>query len=381
MKMGMIFIISLFTALYALLPTVAVCEESDEQISISGYVCVAGKYDTNVDLASKYVPKDAFEPEEIEAAFITEVAALFAFASQWSSPWHLENELYGVTDLYPQTFDDSWFIARDNLYLGIDFGSNTFSFSNEARYFSEPEDVELDNYRNTASLAFKRIFSQLWQGRIWYENIVHLFPESPFFDYYVNGGFLELRNTWMPAFSTYYSYGFQYYLGSYNSSPRDPLSSPEAGYRHSGEIGFESFFAGKNSLIGSYTFEIDDSSGQGVEQIGGFRGEDENLEIDAEFNYAKHKGTLLFSHRFNDRFTLSLYEEYVYKVFFERNKPELFMGRERTDQLLLSSIWFKARLVDGLHAKARYLYRMNESTSRYEDFQDSIFYLGLEYRY
>ena len=362
-------------------PAVGNSEETQGEKAISGYVSVVGKYDTNVDLSSDNIPEDAFEDDEVEDAFINEISALLFFSTTKTSRWHAEFELYCITDLHVEAFDDTWYLGRGNLYLGYEFGDNTISLLNEMKYFSEPDDTELDNFENAVSLVYKRILSRRWQGRIGYENTVHLFPESNFFNYYLNGGFLEIRNPWLPALSTYYSYNFQYYQGSYNASEKDPLSSPEAGYRHTGEIGFESFFAGKNTLIGYYAFQVDDSSGQGVEQIGDYRGEDENLEVDAEFNFAKHKGTILYSHRFNNRFSLSLYGEYIYKLFFERNEQALFMGKERTDQLLLSSIWVKAELFSGLYAKTRYLYRMNESSSDYEDFQDHIFSLGLEYRF
>ena len=365
------------------LPSFAFGEEPDEEKVVSGYVSLAGKYDTNVDLASEKVSDNAFEDDEVEDAFITEVSGLILFSSPRVSSWQFEFELFGLTDLHihSERYDDSWYMGRGNLFLGYNFGANTISLLNESRYFSEPDDTELDNFKNSATLVYKRVFTSLWQGRIGYENMVHLFPESTFFNYYVNGGFFELRNSWVPAFSTYYSYDFQYYLGSYNSSTRDPLSSPDAGLRHTGEIGFESFFARKNSLLGSYTFQVDDSSGQGVEQVGSFRGEDENLDVDAEFNFVKHKGTLLYSHRFNDRFTLSFYEEFIYKMFYERDSIITFKDKERSDHLFLSSVWFKARLVSELYAKTRYLFRMNQSSLNSEDFQDHIFYLGLEYRY
>ncbi len=379
--MRILAIIIVFVVAILLVPGYAPCEEDSDPKIVSGKVSVAGKYDSNVDLISEEVHNDPNIDDKIEEAWITEVAALISFTSPWTSPWHLGFELYGLADMYVQTFDDSWGIGRANAYLGYRFGANSISLTNEAKYFTEPDDTDFDNLRNSASLVYTRIFSSLWQARTGYENIANYYPESQFFNYYVNGGFVEIRNSWLPALATYYSYGFQYYQGSYNSSTQDPLSSPEAGYRHTGEIGFESFFAEKNSLIGSYTYQLDDSSGQSVEQIGDFRDDNENLEVDAEFNFAKHKGTLLYSHRFNDRFTLSLYEEVIHKTFFERNKAQLFMGKERTDQLFLSSVWFKARMFSELYAKTRYLYRMNQSSSDYDDFQDHVFLLGFEYRY
>ena len=133
-------------------------------------------------------------------------------------------------------------------------------------------------------------------------------------------------------------------------------------------------------LNASYTFQIDDSSGQGVNQIGRFVGNEESLDNEAQFNYLKHKGMLLFLHVFNDRFSLSLYDELICIAYYER-QGLLAEAPERADWLFLSSIWFKARLVDRLFARARYIYRVDSSTVSSESFQDYIYYLGLEYEF
>ena len=79
---------------------------------------------------------------------------------------------------------------------------------------------------------------------------------------------MEVRNNWRPTFSTYYRYGLIYYdEGKHthyidDEEPDEPeLGTPETGHRHTGEIGFEWFFAKKSSLIGAYTFQQDESSG------------------------------------------------------------------------------------------------------------------------
>ena len=364
-----------------ILPGTAPCQESEGEEVVSGRVGIAGKYDSNVDLLSGDSDEDASETEAIEDAFITEVSALLLWNPPVAPPWRLGIEMYGLTDLHVEAMGDSWYTARGNLSLGYDFGANAISLLNEGIYLSEPDDREFDNYRNTASLVFSRVFSGLWQARIGYENILHLYPESDYINYQANGGFVEVRNNWTPTFSTYYSYHFHYYQGSSDSGTDETPGSPEKSNRHTGEIGFESFFAGKSSLSGAYTFQVDDSSEEGVIQIGEIRGEDQNLEPDAEFNFVKHKGMLLYSHRFNDRFTLSLYGELIHKTFPELDGEQDSSDEERTDILLLSSIWVTARLYGEWYAKPRYLYRMNQSTIDSEDFQDHIFYLGLEHRF
>jgi len=358
-----------------LVPVQALANENER--SVSGVVSVGVKYDSNFDLLSEDMPANAEEDEEIEDAYITEITALLLFRSPWISPWHLELELYGLTNLHQQ-IDDSWCLGRGKLYIGYGFGENTISLLNEARYFSEPDDTEFDNFRNTAALVYKRVFSPLWQGRIGYENIMHLFPDNDFFNYMINGGFVELRNTWLPAFSTYYSYNYQYIQGS--GEIDEASNAPEDGHRHTGEIGFELFFARKNSLIGAYTYQIDENDNPMPARIGEIQGEDENLEEEVEFNFVKHKGMLLYSHRFNDRFTLSLYNELIHKTFPKRDADLYPYPRERRDVLFLTSAWLTARLVGNAYGKIRYLYRMSESNIDMHDFQDHIIYLGLEYR-
>jgi len=352
-------------------------EETDEDRSISGNVGLAVKYDTNVDLSSERAIED-----EKKGDYIAELTARLAYSSPWQLPFHMEGELSGIADQYFTYPEDNWYVGRGSLYLGYTFGANTVSVLDEARYFTEPEDRQFDYFRNSATLAFKRVLSGLWQARIGYENIANVYPEDNFFNYYVNGGFVELRNTWTPSWSTYYLYDFQYYLGSYNSSTNDPLSSPESGYRHTGEIGLEASFLDQNNLVAAYTFQYDNSTGSGLNQIGNFEGETESLDIDAEFNFIKHKGSLLYSHVFNDRFTLSLYNEFILKAFIER-EPLLEEGyeSERRDLLFLTSAWLDARLYQTLYAEARYIFRMNDSTVDYEDFQDHIVSLGVEYRF
>jgi len=64
------------------------------------------------------------------------------------------------------------------------------------------------------------------------------------------------------------------------------------------------------------------------------------LEVDAEFNYAKHKATLLYSLRFNERFSVPLYNEFIYKDFIPNGDMPPYFNGDRTDRLLLGSAWF-----------------------------------------
>jgi len=372
-------LISVFVII--VIPGVVFGQEEKKAKVVSGKINLFGKYDSNADLTSGIETGDPELEEEIESAYISEISAQLLFISPWNSPWRVEFEMFGLTDIYMKNIDDTWFIGRENLYIGYNFGSNTISLQNETSYFSEPDDMEFSVLRNWTTLAFKRVFSPLWQGRIGYENIINIYPESSFFNYYLNGGFLEIRNTWTPLFSTYYSYDFLYYTGSLEANNDDRMTSPESGYRQTGEIGFDSFFAGKNSLSGSYAFQVDDTSVEGIERIGDFDGDELSNEVYAEFNFTKHKGMILYNHKFNKRFSFSMYNELIKKVFIESGHPFSSFQSHRSDLLFLSSTWVSAGIYDGLYGKLRYVYRMNESEKDVEDYQDHIISLGLEYRF
>jgi hypothetical protein len=362
-------------------PATAPCQESEEEEVVSGRVSVGGKYDTNVDLQSGDSAGDDADDEAAEDAFITEISALLLWKPPVASSWSLGIEFYGLTDLHVEAMGDSWCIGRGNLSLAYGFGANTISLLNEGRYYSEPDDTEFDNFRNTASLVYTRVFSELWEARIGYENLLHVYPESDFINYQANGGFVEVRNNWTQAFSTYYGYHFHYYQGTGDSGTDETPGSPEKSNRHTAEIGFESFFARKDSLAGAYTFQADDSSEEGVTQIGEIRGEDQNLEPDAEFNFLRHEMMLLYSHKLNERFAISVYGELIHKTFPGPDDDEGSPDPDRTDVLLLTSLWLTARLQGEWYAKPRYLYRMNQSTVDSEDFQDHIVSIGVEHRF
>ena len=374
-------LVTVLLALSLAFASAARAGEEDEPDILTGKISVGEKYDSNVDLITEDYPEHLEEAEKVDDAWITEVAATLDLASHWASPWQVEVEAFGLANLFHQSMGDSWGIVRGNLVVSYSKGPDTFSVLDEARYFSEPDDRDFDHFRNSASLVYKRELSSLWQLRVAYENIVHAYPESDYFDYLVNGGFVEVRNTWLFSFSTYYGYGFQYYDGYGAETADDVFGTPAYGYRHTAKLGFEWFFARANTLVGSYTFQRDDSPTNDVRQIGEIRGEEDNLEMDAEFNFSRHTGTLLYSHRFNDRFSLSLYGELIHKHFPESGSRAGDGVIQRSDWLMLGSAWLSARIYDGLYAKARYVYRTSQSTDPLEDFYDHIGYLGIEYRF
>ncbi|MBZ0271891.1 hypothetical protein K8I61_07620 [bacterium] len=363
-----------------LLPARAPAQDGTEG-PFSGAVGIAAKYDSNVDLGSGSAPPGAEEDDEIEDAWIAELTALLAYVSPWDSPWHLDLDASALVDVFVRDADDTWLIGRGRADLGYTFGDNSIGLQDEIEHYTEPDDTEFDYVRNTAALDYARVISALWQARVRYENIVHAYPDAGFYDYVMHGGFAQIRNTWTPALLTYYLYGYQFYLGQWASDESDPRSSPEKGARHTGEIGVEAIVARRSSIIAAYVFQLDQATGGGASEIGEIRGEDENLESDAEFNFLKHKGLVLFTHKFDKRFVASFYGEVIYKRFFERDDSITDEDAERTDLLYLVSAGASVRLVGELWAKARYVYRANESTAPFQDFRNHIALAGLEFRF
>ena len=148
-------------------------QEVDEPNPVSGKVGVAAKYNSNIELTSGVNDGNPLTDEEIESAWICEITALLAYASSWDSPWHLDLELFGTSDVHVKTPEDSWIIGRGNLDFGYDFGASSLSLLDEVRYFTEPDDTDFDNIRNSASLVFRHMFSPLWQLKVGLNNAVH----------------------------------------------------------------------------------------------------------------------------------------------------------------------------------------------------------------
>jgi hypothetical protein len=228
-------------------------------------------------------------------------------------------------------------------------------------------------------LSYKKVLSPLWQLRIGYDNVVTRYPQSRSFDYAMNGFFAELRTTWSLDFSTYYTYDFQAYQGSFDPLENNPNSSPDEGMRHTGELGFTWLLSPSQTLSGAYLFQRDVSE-MGVQRIGEFEGREESQDSEAEFDLYKHKATLLYSRRLSPRLILSSYAEWISKNFDEEDDPPL-ARKGRLDALFLSSTHLKIRWSEELSLKLRYLFRANQSSLDTQDYQNHLVFLGPEYRF
>ncbi|HPQ71751.1 MAG TPA: hypothetical protein PKW95_21680 [bacterium] len=398
--------IVLLTILLLVFSTVVVHADDTQENdgSLSGVVGVAAMYDSHFDLANEF-PNDTDGEDE----FIYQLDAKLGMKYSWGSNSRLEFDLQELAYWPYFHTEKSWYVSNGNLYFGFFFGANSISMLDSVRYFVPAEKEETDLFRNSFTMAGKHKFSNLWEGLLGYENIINLHFDSAGNDYSMNGGFIELRNTWTPLVYTYYSFDCLYYIG--NNQMTDPaiLSPPNDGYRYSGKVGFDALFGIRHYLQGSYTFQRDrgdylrpamigntnvaDNQMQPpppdgrrppptpLEQVRGFEGEQASLEVDAEFNYAKHKATLLYSIRFNERFSASLYNEFIHKDFIPNGDMPPYFDGDRTDRLFLVSAWFTARTFGQLYAKTYYVLRANIPSDDEDGVQEHIASVGLEYRF
>jgi hypothetical protein len=246
------------------------------------------------------------------------------------------------------------------------------------RYFTVPDKSRFDFLRHTGILSYKQVLSNLWQVQIGYENINAQFPDNPSLDYSVNGGFVEVRNTWDFNLSSYYSYDLQFYEGTANPQENNPNAAPEDGLRQTVRLGFDGLFSARHVVSGTYVFQDDRSEFEHL--FGDFEGQEGSQDQETEFNLSKHKATLLYSYRPSSRITLSAYEEWIYKNFDDEEHGE-FPREGRTDFLFLSSIHSKIKLTDDVLVKLRYLFRLNQSSLASEDYVDHIVFIGPAYAF
>ena len=61
-------------------------------------------------------------------------------------------------------------------------------------------------------------------------------------------------------------------------------------------------------------YQIDSSESMALDQIGNIEGQEDSQDSEAEFDLKKHKATLLFSQRLNEKVTISAYEEVIFKT-------------------------------------------------------------------
>lgn len=350
-------------------------EAKKEEKSLHASVGIAAKYDSNLELTNKEVTG-----EDLKDSLGWEMTANLGLEKKFGQNWWLDADLFTIANWYLER-EESWYFGKGSCYVGHSIGDHMVSVFDQIRYFvlsNETEANEFDFVRNTAIVAYQYALSPFWQLRTGYENLLTFYPGFSFYNYLVNGGFVELRNVWTLTFSTYVTYDFQVYQRDFTNAEH-PDGDAGLGFKHTGKVGFEGFFLKKNVLIGTYTFQIDRSLSEGVSQVEAFEGEEESLDVEAEFNYLKHKGTLLYSHRFNDRLSLSFSEELIYKRFVEGEEDLLEWEFLRSDILVLSSIFLKVGLFEHWSAKAKYLFRMGESSVHANDFYDHLVYLGIQY--
>ena len=413
MKVRRLLPLMLIFLLFAAVVSAADGEESS--FPLGGSVGIAGLYDSNLD-----IERDLSADQEAEGDFIYQLDLKFHLNYTFANRGHLNLNLQGLA-YRPHHFpDESWYVGNGSLYADYPFGNNNISMLDSVRYYTAPEFAAVDLLRNEMTLAYKRKFSQLWEGLIGYENIADIHPDYHGLDYLMNGGFIEARNNWTPLAMTYYSFDFLYYLSNDDPVPMTLMGPPMEGYRYSAEVGFDTIFALRHNLHGSYTLQMDKGSfndpdfkevdnqqsepgdrpepispspndrpdhrmppPEPIDQFRGFEGEQFTLEIDAEFNYLKHIVSLLYSVGFHDRLTLSFFNEFIYKEYFPPDNAPPGIDTQWTDRLFLSSVWFTARMYKQFYGKAYYVYRVNWPlpSDEVEQFDKHVALIGVEFRF
>lgn len=384
-----------FVALAVHILTVPATAE-DDSLQLNGSIGFNAKYNSNIELIDEQstgvVRKDAF---------IGEPKAQLNLAKSWGPQWWLDLKLSSQANLHQSHAEENWYFNRGHLSIGRVFGEHAVNISSEIRHFTEPDNNRYDFTRHTGILSYKHALSALWQLRAGYQNIITRYPQTSSLSYTVNGGFLEVRNTWNFNLSSYYSLDLQFYRGTSDPQAGGPLAQPDEGWRQTVRGGFDWLLFNRHLLSGTYMFQNDQSEVE-VRKIGNFVGHEDTQDNDAEFDLQKQKATLLYSHRFSKRVSLSLYQELIHKrwsdavrVFEEDQKKEESENEEnddelrndstfstaRTDWLLLSSAFLKYKWQDDIQIRLRYLFRMNNSTSAPSDYRDHIFFIGPEFQF
>ena len=351
-------------------------EAAEDAVKFSGTAGVFAKYNTNLNLNNG---------EEVGAgtkeAFIGEPTANLLMAKSWGPFWRLDVAYTGHANLHSEHEEENWYFNRTRLSLVRRLGGNGIHLTSELRHFTVPDRDAFDFARHTGILSYKHTLSPLWQLNVGMQNITTRYPQTRSLDYGVNGAFIEAHRTSSFNLSSYLSYDLQVYEGTSNPQEFPDVSAPEDGVRHTLRTGFDWLVSARQTLSGTYMYQIDTSESViGLDQIGTVEGTEDSQDNDAEFDLKKHKATLLFSRRVNDKVTISAYEEFIIKAW-EEEEEFTVLQNARDDLLFLSSLFVKYKWSDRTHLKFRYLFRTNDSSFSANDYIDHIVFVGPEVRF
>jgi hypothetical protein len=287
----------------------------------------------------------------------------------------------GHANLHSEHEEENWYFNRTRLSLVRRLGGNGIHLTSELRHFTVPDRDAFDFARHTGILSYKHTLSPLWQLNVGMQNITTRYPQTRSLDYGVNGAFIAAYRTSSFNLSSYLSYDLQVYEGTSNLQEFRDVSAPEDGVRHTLRTGFDWLVSARQTLSATYMYQIDTSESViGLDQIGTVEGTEDSQDSDAEFDLKKHKATLLFSRRVNDKVTISAYEEFIIKAW-EEEEEFTVLQNARDDVLFLSSLFVKYKWSDRTHLKFRYLFRTNDSSFSANDYIDHIVFVGPEVRF
>ena len=350
-------------------------ESTDDDVRFSGTAAVFAKFNTNLELSD-----GRSSGAGTKEAFISEPTANLQLAKSWGPEWWLDVAYTGHANLHTEHEEENWYFNRTRLSLVRRLGENGLHLTSELRHYTVPDKDDFDFARHTGILSYKRMLSKQWELNFGYQNIITRYPQTSSLDYDVNGAFVQVYRTHSFNFSSYYSYDLQLYEGTANPQEFRNISSPEGGSRHTLRTGFDWLVSPRRTLSATYMYQIDSSESMALDQIGNIEGQEDSQDSEAEFDLKKHKATLLFSQRLNEKVTISAYEEVIFKNW-EDEEELTVLQNARDDQLFLSSIFVKYKWRARTHVKFRYLFRANDSSSDSNDYTDHIVFLGPEVRF
>ncbi len=291
--------------------------------------------------------------------------------------WRVDSQVSGVANLHREFDQENWYFGRSRVGLRRGLGAGTAEISNEARYYTLPDQDDFDFLRNVLQLAYRHALADdRWQLRGGYANIHTRYPNRSVFNYTVHGLLLEARRRWGYDLTGYGQLDLQRYIGT--ATPAEVVASPRDGQRLGLRLGMDGLFAGRHSVSVIYTFQSDEAD-LGLKRIGDPENPESTQDIEAEFDLDKHKVTLHYGVPIGRHWLVSSYTEWIKKGFDDEiDVADPFRGRR--DTLLLSALHLRYRINRIWSVKLRYLYRSNDSSIARADYKAHLISLGLHWQ-
>lgn len=323
------------------------------------------KYDDDRELSS---PQSRTREER--ADFVTELG-LDGRGLFQDPRWEVDLALRFRGDLPARRTDGARLYATHELYTGLRLApTHLLSVSSQIDCFGEPWGTGDGVCRTYRAFAWRLRFADVWHLRMGLEHsdTKHFADKGPTWS--GGGSFVELRVRMSESLAAWVR-GTAF--GYHSALLGDSEEGPEDGGRAVGGGGIEWDPGAGVALLLSGEYQFDDSDAARREP-GGRVAPDEMLELDAEFNHHRVRGTALLTWRAGDTWSYGAYGEYT-RVDFTGSPARL-------DHRWMASGWVRMALTDsGLSARLRYLTRRNHSSDDAAEYVNNVVSLGLEQRW